>query len=358
MKTIKILPLLLLAAAFTVAWAGPSAASASEWTAEGEPVSGSTYGIDAGDEWTVGSSALKAAAEVELTASLALDLAYSETPYGEQISCDVLLDATLEPGSEGSLDGASVDPGSCDSSGFLDGCDVTEAAATNLPQSLAAEGGAIEIAGLSIEYALSGAECNAEEITVHHDSLTATPDNPGAITVLSVDGEGTTEAFGVEWEGTTEGSAAMLTGAASFDLEEGALETTSILFSLACSGVEGEGVLYPGSDEGAITQVTFTQPCTEAVSECAYEGDVDGPWQVQAGTSDLSITNVAFEIVNVSDEGCGSRTFEGSFTATPDSQSEMSSLDLEGIMSLTPGIEGIEVVGEFNLSPAYYYGFS
>jgi hypothetical protein len=169
---------LLLAVGAIVAVAAmavPAAASASVWKYEGTPLE----------------------KHVELTLTGGEVIEVNEAV----LLCETTATLTTEGGSTGRITAYEIDKGSCAGlAGSLEGCEVTEATATNLPWTVTVNSEDLTVEGLEVDHSFDS-ECGVESVETSFPELTLTPEpEASSIRYLRFSQSGTGKVDGKEAE--------------------------------------------------------------------------------------------------------------------------------------------------------------
>ena len=150
MKPKNALLLAVTAVAAVAAMALPAAASASVWKYEGTP--------------------LEKHVELALTGGEVIEVNEAV------LVCETTATLTTEGGSAGQITAYEIDKGSCVGvAGNLEGCEVTEATATNLPWSVTVNSEDLTAEGVEVDHSFD-AECPVESVEASFPELTLTPE--------------------------------------------------------------------------------------------------------------------------------------------------------------------------------------
>jgi hypothetical protein len=359
MRSIKIMLLIAMAA---MALAAPTMASASVWTEKGVPLGAGDGGK--APAWTNEGELLGEATSISLNGT------YKFTGIGGDTGCTLSAGGTLSPGGSGQITSASISALSCTTGGPIASCKVDSTSTAGLPWGLTAteKSGvkSISATGVSITYKLVGSKggaCVLPEITVT-GGFTATPDDSLAIKNLALSGTMKTK---TGTNVTVSGSQSVTpSGKLGIAYEywgrevalDGNLVYTNVNEVVNCP-VDGTIVLVGGTNEGAITDLAWdAEGCSVGGAFSVQCGNVTSvknslmPWPVYDEGSAIRISEFP---IRVNFSKCGSKTFKGELTATPNNKYAISSTSIWGILETGSGGKQ-SWGGSLSWTPAGVYG--
>jgi len=354
MKSVK--KVLLLLTLSSAALAVPAMASASVWTKEGVPISLGTGGKT--PAWTNEGELLSGTTSVSLNGPVKFSSIIGT------IECSLSASGTISEPNSGSISTASVT--GCKLGGALKECEVTSATAAGLSWSLTPQElsgvKSISLPGMSIAYEFKA--CFVSELTFS-GNVTATPNDSGAIGSLSLSGTVTSK------QGTKATASGSLSVTPSGKLGitnqywgpevklDGNLGYSNTFPGGVSCPVDGTIKLVGGTDEGAITALAWdAEACSLGGSlpaSCEKVTSVTSkllPWPVINEGTSIRITEFP---ISINFSKCGSKTFQGELTATPDKVGAISSTSIAGFLETGSGGEQLWG-GSLSWTPAGVYG--
>ena len=335
---------LIMLVAVAAAFAAPGVASAAEWIKGASPLTGPL-------QWTENGDGLSG----NTTVTLEGPFEFEGVPGG--IKCTATAKVQLQPGTTGSVTEFNLLKSTCKGNGLLTGCQVTSYTAST-PWSVTATTSGFHISNVSVTENFDS-KCIASKAALSFGELSATADNPHAISSVTLSGEGTSNLGEVEAAGTLNATPAKKfgTGYAGTEIKlSGPFGFSNGSGGMSCN-VNGGATLYPG-DQGKMTSfVIDTSSCKGSglMAGCAMNTmTATTPWPLQAVSSKIHVSEVAFN--GSFKAGCIATTFamKGSLDLTPNNAFSISSLSISGVT--TSNLGEFEFSGNLAVSPAGQYG--
>lgn len=368
MRSIKTMLLLAIAA---TAFAVPAAASATQWTEGGSPITEPLY-------WTDGGAPLAGEPSITLEGSVK----FSSATFGG-MECTTTAKGFLAGGSiEGVLNEVTISPGSCK----LNGAQKTACASVTsvfvpVPSSWLMEATektpgakAISVKVGKITYTFQPKEGEAgklcvKEMYVTGGTITATPDNAKSISSVSLSGPvGTSGPTGINYGNLNTTGTLAVKPAAKFGIarkENIVALSGNLTYSNATAGgitcpIKGNLTLRTG-EKGEVTSMSGTGGCAlfgARNTECKTANVVfkEVPWSVSTTASKtINITKFPFEIQF--GNGCAAWSLSGEMVATPNNTSAIASTTLSGTLT-EPYLGPQKWGGSLSWTPSGKYGIS